>query len=52
MTELLDFLQSEEGHNHIYAGNDSFEALSEEMDNLPTHYPAVMTSNEIKAVFL
>lgn len=52
MTELIDFLQSEEGHNHIYAGNDSFEALSEEMDNLPTHYPAVMTSNEIKAVFL
>lgn len=35
-------------HYHIYAGNDSFDALSEEMDNWPTYYPAGMTSNEIK----
>ena len=35
-------------HYHIYAGNDSFDALSEEMDNWPTYYPAGMTSIEIK----
>lgn len=35
-------------HFHIYAGNESFDALSEEMDNWPTYYPADMTADEIK----
>lgn len=34
-------------HFHIYAGNDSFDALSEEMENWPTYYPADMTGAEI-----
>ena len=34
-------------HFHIYAGNDGFDALSEEMENLPTYYPADMTGEEI-----
>ena len=34
-------------HFHIYAGNDSFDALSEEMENWPTYYPADMTGDEI-----
>ena len=35
-------------HFHIYAGNDSFDALSEEMENWPTYYPAEMTGEEIR----
>lgn len=34
-------------HFHIYAGNESFDALSEEMENWPTYYPADMTGSEI-----
>ena len=34
-------------HFHIYAGNDGFDALSEEMENWPTYYPADMTGEEI-----
>ena len=34
-------------HFHIYAGNDGFDALSEEMENWPTYYPADMTASEI-----
>lgn len=34
-------------HFHIYMGNDGFEALSEEMDNWPTYYPAGMTGTQI-----
>ena len=34
-------------HFHIYAGNDGFDALSEEMENWPTYYPADMSGNEI-----
>lgn len=34
-------------HFHIYSGNDGFEALSEEMENWPTYYPADMTGDEI-----
>lgn len=34
-------------HFHIYAGNDGFDALSEEMENWPTYYPADMTGAEI-----
>ena len=34
-------------HFHIYAGNESFDALSEEMENWPTYYPADMTGDEI-----
>lgn len=34
-------------HFHIYAGNDGFDALSEEMENWPTYYPADMTGDEI-----
>ena len=34
-------------HFHIYTGNDGFEALSEEMDNWPTYYPADMSGTEI-----
>ena len=35
-------------HFHIYSGNDGFDALSQEMDNWPTYYPAGMNGNEIK----
>ena len=35
-------------HFHIYSGNDGFDALSQEMDNWPTYYPAGMSGNEIK----
>ena len=35
-------------HFHIYSGNDGFDALSQEMDNWPTYYPADMSGNEIK----
>ena len=34
-------------HFHIYAGNDGFDALSEEMENWPTYYPADMSGKEI-----
>ena len=34
-------------HFHIYAGNDGFDALSEEMENWPTYYPADMSGTEI-----
>lgn len=34
-------------HFHIYAGNESFDALSEEMDHWPTYYPTSMTGDEI-----
>lgn len=34
-------------HFHIYAGNDGFDALSEEMENWPTYYPADMSGSEI-----
>ena len=34
-------------HFHIYAGNDGFDALSEEMENWPTYYPADMSGAEI-----
>ena len=34
-------------HFHIYAGNEGFEALSEEMENWPTYYPADMSGTEI-----
>lgn len=34
-------------HFHIYAGNDGFDALSEEMENWPTYYPADMSGREI-----
>ena len=34
-------------HFHIYAGNDGFDALSEEMENWPTYYPSDMTGEEI-----
>ena len=34
-------------HFHIYAGNDGFDALSEEMENWPTYYPIDMTGSEI-----
>lgn len=35
------------GHFHIYAGNDGFDALLEEMDNWPTYYPSRLTRNAI-----
>lgn len=35
-------------HFHIFAGNDSFDALSQEMENWPTYYPADMSGEEIK----
>ena len=35
-------------HFHIYSGNDGFDALSREMDNWPTYYPADMSGSEIK----
>lgn len=34
-------------HFHIYLGNESQEALLEEMDNWPTFYPEEMTGKEI-----
>lgn len=34
-------------HFHIYAGNDGFDALSKEMENWPTYYPADMSGKEI-----
>ena len=34
-------------HFHIYAGNDGFDALSEEMENWPTYYPADMSGKAI-----
>ena len=34
-------------HFHIYFGNDGFDALSEEMENWPTYYPADMSGSEI-----
>lgn len=34
-------------HFHIYAGNDGFDALSEEMENWPTYYPADLSGTEI-----
>ncbi len=34
-------------HFHIYSGNEGFEALSEEMENWPTYYPADMSGAEI-----
>ncbi len=34
-------------HFHIYAGNDGFDALSQEMENWPTYYPANMSGTEI-----
>ena len=34
-------------HFHIYAGNESFDVLSEEMENWPTYYPTEMTGSEI-----
>ena len=34
-------------HFHIYFGNDSFDALSKEMDNWPTYYPFDKTSEEV-----
>jgi len=34
-------------HFHIYLGNDSQEALLEEMDNWPTFYPEEMAGKEI-----
>ena len=34
-------------HFHIYFGNDGFDALSEEMENWPTYYPADMSGKEI-----
>lgn len=34
-------------HFHIYAGNAGFDALSKEMENWPTYYPADMTGSEI-----
>ena len=34
-------------HFHIYAGNDGFDALSEEMENWPTYSPADMSGKEI-----
>lgn len=34
-------------HFHIYAGNDGFDALSEEMENWPTYYPADVSGKEI-----
>ncbi len=34
-------------HFHIYAGNDGFDALSEEMDNWSTYYPADMNAKQI-----
>ena len=34
-------------HFHIYAGDDGFDALSEEMENWPTYYPADMSGTEI-----
>ena len=35
-------------HFHIFAGNDSFDTLSQEMENWPTYYPADMSGEEIK----
>ncbi len=34
-------------HFHIYFGNDSHEALLEEMDHWPTYYPTGMSGLEI-----
>ena len=34
-------------HFHIYSGNEGFDALSQEMENWPTYYPANMTGSEI-----
>ena len=34
-------------HFHIYAGNDGFDALSEEMENWPTYYQADISGTEI-----
>lgn len=34
-------------HFHIYAGDDGFDALSEEMDNWPTYYPSDMSATQI-----
>ena len=39
-------------HFHIYSGNDGFDALSQEMENWPTYYPADMTGEQIKADML
>lgn len=39
-------------HFHIYAGNESFDALSQEMEHWPTYYPASMTGDEIAADML
>ena len=39
--------QGKAEHFHIYAGNDGFDALSEEMENWPTYYPADMSGKEI-----
>lgn len=35
------------GHFHIYYGNESQDALLEEMDHWPTYYPANLTGMEI-----
>lgn len=41
-------IASEEAHHfHIYFGNDSQEALLEEMDHWPTYYPTNMSGLEI-----
>lgn len=34
-------------HFHLYFGNDGFDALSKEMDNWPTYYPADMNATQI-----
>ena len=39
-------------HFHIYSGNDGFDALSQEMENWPTYYPADMSGDEIAADML
>ena len=45
---LDEVMERKAEHFHIYSGNDGFDALSQEMDNWPTYYPADMSGNEIK----